>query len=527
MIESGDWVTPRLNYVKYFEKPPLFYWLVAIALRLGGENEASARLVPAVIATLGVISTATLAGAVWGGSAGLWSGCILATNLLYFALAREVVIDMLFSVLFALSVLAWGWAYSSRGKHEGAWHLASGALLGLAVLAKGPVACLLALGIALVVVTIDRDRQYLFQRHTLTGLAAMLAMSAPWFILVSLQNPEFPRYFVVVQHIERFLGSGIPEHVKPWHFFLPIAIAGFLPWSALLPAVVSSLCRGRKEDSLSQRRMTTVLASGTVVVLVFFSASKCKLIPYILPLWPFMAALLGVYCSRWFSEAKSCDGSARLGLAILGALVLLAPVAIWRFANNQHDVPPERILPHLRILSVGLVVWGVAQVFLAGARARQGSAWALVAGMLMVCLCLLTTIPVVAPCKAVRGILPDSLCPAPKEAVFAHWVGYEQSLGFYTHHRVTLLRNDPGELRFGAAQEPSDQWFLPGLRELSALMESSRPVFCVVKIEMASRFPTEVSSHATEIRRNADMVLFANEPALQLVGRPAAKGAPL
>src|SRR5512143_3575900 len=142
MIESSDWVTPRLNYVKYFEKPPLIYWLTAVNFELFGMSEFVARLWPAIFAMVGIGMTGALGRSMFGPWTGYAAAALLATTPLYFGLSQTLILDMPLTGLMTVALGAFWFAYTGdRWRAPFVWLLYAATALG--VLTKGPVAPLL------------------------------------------------------------------------------------------------------------------------------------------------------------------------------------------------------------------------------------------------------------------------------------------------------------------------------------------------------------------------------------------------
>ncbi len=285
MLERGDLLSPTLNYVPYWEKPPLLYWLNAAALHYLGESPFAVRIGTAAVAVLGLLVAWWLARVTFGSRAARWAPAILASSWMYFAVARVPIIDMLVSVLMAASLTAWFSAEHRSGGGRVLRWVVSGLFLGLATLAKGPVALVLVTGIAGVYLLVQRRWRQLLPA-TLTPLAVGVIVAAPWFVAMAREHPGFLHYFFWVQHVQRFLGSdGRVEHAKPLYYYVGVAVGGFLPWSFLWPGMAGWLgCRWRGLPP-DFRRVAHYLLAWTLVVLCFFSASTCKLAQYVLPAW--------------------------------------------------------------------------------------------------------------------------------------------------------------------------------------------------------------------------------------------------
>ncbi|HYQ99574.1 MAG TPA: phospholipid carrier-dependent glycosyltransferase, partial [Casimicrobiaceae bacterium] len=285
MAATGDFVTPRLNGLKYFEKPPLQYWITAFAYRAFGVHEWTARLWPAV-AGLVAVAAVGVAGAMLGGCAlGAFAAVALAGTLWHAGMAQILSLDAGLACFLALAFGALAVAQQperTAGSRRPWMWLAWAALAG-ATLSKGPIGIVLPAGAVVIYSALCRDYAIWRRLHLASGLALYLVLTAPWFIAVARVNDEFLSFFFVHEHLARFLTD---EHRRTgaWWYFVPLALAGSLPWLASLAygAPRAWRDRGTRPGAFSWRRLALVWAA---FVFLFFSASGSKLPSYILPMF--------------------------------------------------------------------------------------------------------------------------------------------------------------------------------------------------------------------------------------------------
>ncbi|WP_374682925.1 ArnT family glycosyltransferase, partial [Accumulibacter sp.] len=233
MAASGDWVTPRLNEFKYFEKPALQYWATTAGYKVFGQSEWTARLWPALTGFLSILLTWWTGRRLWGPVAGHLAAAILASSLLFVVLGHLITLDMGLSFFLQVAWTAFLFAQNDERSSSRRWMLLAWGALALAVLSKGLVALVLV-GAALVGYTLlNRDLSPWRRLAPLSGLALFLLVAAPWFVAVSLANPEFPQFFFIHEHFERFL-STVHRRNEPGWYFLAVYALGALPWSLLL-----------------------------------------------------------------------------------------------------------------------------------------------------------------------------------------------------------------------------------------------------------------------------------------------------
>ena len=204
------------------------------------------------------------------------------TSFGFFALARIVTIDMLFSFLLFAS-LACFYEFYREKKTLFLYLFFAG--LALAVLAKGPVAIVLLTVTILLFLYFEKRLSFIKETASVKGLLLFGVIAAPWFVLMCVREKEFFQFFFVDQHILRFLTT---RHKRsgPLYYFLPVLFGGLFPWSVFIPRAVIRFWRSQE---------TRLFLIWSLVVFTFFSVSGSKLPPYILPIFPALAVILGVY----------------------------------------------------------------------------------------------------------------------------------------------------------------------------------------------------------------------------------------
>src|SRR5574341_60370 len=242
MAVTGDWITPRLNGIKYFEKPPLQYWATASAYKVFGEHHWTARLWPGVTGFLGVIFVFLAGRKLFGAVAGYYAALVLASSALYVGVGHMNSLDM--GLTFFMTATALAFLLAQRAGTDPAasrrWMLAAWACAALAVLSKGLIGIVLPAGVVATYILLQRDWGLRGRLQWTRGALIFLAIAAPWFGLVQHANPEFARFFFIHEHFERFLAEA-HRRVEPWWFFIYVLAVGLLPWLTLLP---QSLIRG-------------------------------------------------------------------------------------------------------------------------------------------------------------------------------------------------------------------------------------------------------------------------------------------
>ncbi len=326
MLASGDYTTPRDDWVRYFEKPPLMYWLTAASVRALGPSEFAVRLPSALFSIGQMLLVAALGEVMFGPEAALPAALCLGLSPLFFGFARFLTLDpaLAFLVCAGLASFYAGAREElfSRGRAR-AWFGAAAACAALGTLVKGPVALVLVAGVALVYMLVDRQGWRILQIPWFSCALVYAAIALPWFILAARRNPEFARFFIVHEHIERYLQS--TEHQWGVWFLPVVALGGAWPWVCFVPFAVLDL---RADGRASRRSAFNFLVTWLCCVVVFFSVARSKLGSYVLPGLPPLAILAGygAVCAR---EQSSCAARriARAAVALNAVVSLSAFVA--------------------------------------------------------------------------------------------------------------------------------------------------------------------------------------------------------
>lgn len=306
MALSGDWVTPRLNGIKYFEKPPLQYWASAVAFKVFGEGEFTARMYTALSGLLCLLCVGYTARRLGTVEFALTSVGVLLASPYFLAMGGIVTLDMGLTAWTTLAVCAFLLAHAGPERERRRWMLVAWGGMGLAILSKGLIGIVFPSAAIFFHCLVNRDWGLLKRLEWLRGLALFFAITVPWHLAVSIANPEFAHFYFVHEHFERFL-SKAHRREEAWWFFWPILFGGFLPWALMLiPAAWSgwredqadksiASAGSRKDKAFPWRRFAIL---WTLLIMIFFSLSGSKLPAYILPVFPIFALVVADWLVR-------------------------------------------------------------------------------------------------------------------------------------------------------------------------------------------------------------------------------------
>ena len=234
MALSGDWVTPRLNGIKYFEKPPLQYWATATAFLWFGQNEWTARLWSGLTSFAGILLAAWAGARLFGPAAGFWGALVLASSLWWVLMGHLNTLDMGFAFFLQCSLCGFLVAQTASpgSRVERRAMLVAWACAGLSVLSKGLAGVVLPGMVLVAYCLVQREASPLRRLHLVAGIPLFLAITAPWFVLVQNANPEFARFFFLHEHFQRFLTTTHSREQPAW-YYLPILLLALLPWTTM------------------------------------------------------------------------------------------------------------------------------------------------------------------------------------------------------------------------------------------------------------------------------------------------------
>ena len=460
MAATGDWVTPRLDGLKYFEKPPLQYWATASLYSVFGVHEWAARAwaVGLAFACVPLVYGFTRRLG-YRAEESTVAAALLAINP-YFALTGQVnLLDQGFC--FFLCGAVFGFALAQRAAAGSAsernYMLLTWAALALAVLSKGIVTLVLAGGTVFFYMVIRRDASPLRRMHFLLGLPLFLVVTLPWFWLVQSRNPEFAQFFFIHEHFARFL-TNVHNRIEPWWYFLKVLLIALLP-------VLWNLRRVRwiapADAAAPAFRVDLYLVIWAALVFVLFSASHSKLASYVLPMMPALAVLLAPGIAAQPSAFRRAETTMLLLLVIVGVGLV--------FQGRQRT----------GALHGANIAWAAAVVVIAGVAAaltrrkdfdRPRQWFVLAAATAAGFQCLFMSYAVALPYRSTSTLVSQVSGGLRADDPLYSVGEYRHSLSFYLQRELAIY-DFSGELEFGLRQagvEPGTNDRAKFLRDWSA-----------------------------------------------------------
>ena len=488
MLQSGDWVTARLDGVVYLEKSPLKYWMMAVCFRIFGVHDWAARIPIALSAILLCWITARLTAWAAGVRAGLYAGLSLATCIGLFLFTRVLIPDVVLTLAVTLAMWAFLRALDDAEPRRRLWAHLFWASMAAGLLLKGLIAALfpIATGAIYLIATRQIAKRETWRRlYPVSGILLLLAIAAPWHILATIRNPPyfdftmhseagsyrgFFWFYFMNEHVLRFLNLRHPRdyNTVPRIYFWLFHVLWLFPWSVYLPVIAK--LEFRAPDRGSRTRLLALCWIGFVVG--FFTLSTTQEY-YSMPCYPAFALLLG--CAMGCARASE-DRLLRAGTRVAAGVATLAFVAIVFILVKVWNLPAPGDIsnalshnPDLYTLSLGhmgdltlqafaylrlpLAVAGVATLLGAvGAWSLKGKPAVISLALMMVVFFHAARLALVVfdPYLGSRALATALLQAPDGKLIVDDQYYYFSSVFFYSNRTALLLNGRVNNLEYGA-----------------------------------------------------------------------------
>jgi len=400
MVVTGDWIAPQFNNEPRFDKPPLVYWLMAIGYQILGVNEWAVRLPSALSAIALMLLVFYTCWRFFPSDRGpekfaFCAATLSSLNFLAIVWGRTGVSDMLLSGCMGGALLCFFLGYASSVGAVGAkglrprprpfletekgstpltptsnWYLLFYVLIGLAILAKGPVGIVLpGLIVGSFLLYLGKFWEVVREMKVWRGLLVIAAIAVPWYILITLSRGEtYIDSFFGYHNFERFTRV-VNEHSAPWYFYFAVVLLGFFPWSVYLPSAIVRLKfwqRRRWKQQPRSQHLGLFAFFWFAGIFLFFTVAATKLPSYVLPLIPAAAILVALVLAETSNRDRAASPQENRSLAIahgfnIGVSLLLAIAFFTLPAWLGYDpAAPEldKVLPASGLMAGAGIVWG-------------------------------------------------------------------------------------------------------------------------------------------------------------------------
>ena len=483
MVDSGDWLTPRLNDFKYFEKPVLQYWGTAVAFTVFGKSNASARLWTALLGFSTALFSMLVAFRLYGRRAAVYTFLISISYLMVVIFSHFLTLDMALSafVVFGIGSLVIAHSLPSSENQTRNWMLFGWAALALATLTKGLVAVVLPAATVVVYSLWQRDWRLWKNLHIVKGLLLYLLITAPWFIAVSIANPEFAQFFFIHEHFDRYT-SDVHSREGPIYYFIPYLLLGVCPW--LITSLRSLVSPGFKwlPEKPGQFHPQRFMWTFVVVTFCFFSLGQSKLPGYILPILPVIAVISGGQIAL-----RGRIDADRWVMLVLGLLLLFAALNVEQIASERY--PVQQWAAYKPWLMGSGILFLSSSVILFVKKAGQLSAFAGAAFLSMgASLLILSGANSLAESRSSRVVADAIEAALPAGVPVFGFQHFPESAVFYLGRPITIVEYE-GELAMGIRLEPEK--FLKTQAEFLTIWQNLDQAAVVVKINKLKNLDVE------------------------------------
>jgi 4-amino-4-deoxy-L-arabinose transferase-like glycosyltransferase len=511
MIATGDWLTPRINGVPYFEKPPLFYWLQAATMSIFGTGEFAGRLITSLLVSLTCLTTYATARTLYGRISGLLSALVLATCLMGYGMSRVAQLDapvtLFITATIALFLIAHRTpdARQKRNRYYAMYIAAA-----LAVMSKGLI-CIVIPGIVIGAwIALTGNWRILREARLIPGLILFLIIAAPWHILMSQRYSDFADFYFIHEHVTRYVSTEHKRTAPFWSFFA-VTILGLLPWTFLLPAACKhALFYPWSLRKAEPERLFLIL--WIVLPLLFFSASSSKLIPYIFPIFPPLCVVLGHYLAVLIRQdiGKKALSTA---VAAIAALYCTAIAALYLIPHVAPKLAHKIDMPEFSPLAMVAPVF-MAAAFLFIAAVRERNSRELIGRLSLIAALLAISINFGGGYfdRATVKPLAEQLKPhLDKDDWVVAYKSFWQDLPVYLNRDI-IVSGWTGELYHGVQNHPETQaWMITQDAFLNLCEAAPAKLFVFVRVADKEALPDSDTCRLHELGRYGKTLLLQKE----------------
>lgn len=530
MLQSGDWVTARLDGIAYLEKSPLKYWMIAVSYQIFGVHDWAARIPIALSAVLLCWLVARFGAWAAGERVGLYAGLVMSTSIGLFLFTRILIPDVILTLMVTLAL--WSMLRALEGEKRWAW--AMWAAIGTGLLLKGLIAALFPVAIAGLYLAISRQLGKWRLLRPFSGVLLMLAIAAPWHVLATIRNPPyfdftmhsesgsyrgFFWFYFINEHVLRFLNLRYPRdyNTVPRLYFWLFHLLWFFPWSMYLPAVWWK--RPAVEGRAAAVRLLAFCWVGFVLGFFTFSTTQEY---YSMPCYPAIALLLGAAVAHGSPWLRYGD---RVITAVAGVAMVAVAAILWMVRGMPAPGDIAAALsqnPELYTLSLGhmtdltlkafaylrlpLAVAGIA--FAIGTFGRKPGA--LVAMMVLFFHAARLALVTFDPYLGSRE-LAEALSQSPPGKLIMDGQYYTfSSVFFYTNRRALLVNGRFHNLEYGsyAPDAPKDVFIVD--EDLKRLWETRDRYYLVTEGPQMPRLQKLLGDSMFHVKQSGGKFVITN-----------------
>jgi 4-amino-4-deoxy-L-arabinose transferase-like glycosyltransferase len=352
---TGDWMTMHYNGKIIFDKPPLYYWIATLFTYIFGFTEWAIRLPAAICGVLTVVVTYLLGKTFYNQKVGFYSGIVVMTAFQFMIQSRIAEIDIMLTLLLASSILFFWQGYKYDNKN---YYLLSYLMMALGVVLKGIIGAAIPGFTIFLFLLFKGELKRIFKIKPILGSLIILAIGFPWYIIETIKHGEkFIDFALSFLFMARFKGV-VAGHPGPWYYYILAIILGFAPWSHFLPYSFIRTWKKRLSDP------ELLSLSFIIPVFIIFSIAKTKLPSYLLPIYPFLAIMVGKLWIDFFGEEQE---SMRKGMTVANIfLAIVTGLIIIGFSilgTSNYSGQYQELMPQLLFLAGTLAAGSILSIF--------------------------------------------------------------------------------------------------------------------------------------------------------------------
>lgn len=441
MVERSDWITPTYNGENRYDKPILFYWLMAASYKTFGINEFSARFPSAVSGFILCLALFFFVRHFHAPQEAFYAAISFALSLYFVVYSHAAVTDMALALFVTLSLMSFYFSVAEeRRSHFTSWYTYGFYLFSaFAFLTKGLIGILFPFGIAACFLLVTGGIRGLGKIFSLKGTLLFLIVSLPWYMAqLAINGQEFIQQFFIKHHFKRYTGV-ISGHRGPVYYYIPALVIGLLPWVVFLPRGIRNALKrdqGGKSTGLPGTHDTLGLFAFVwfSFIFVFFSLSTTKLPNYILPAIPAAFILIASGMTGIGTWKRYTHIAAAVLIALTGSAFLIAPSYLSRFGVHTEAW----------IIAAALILYALAALFLYTAFSRK-TLYSVIAVFMLAYLSLLQVKALPLINQHLQATLHKYSLYAKErlgsdETILAYRIN-NPSIVFYSGHRVVRVGN--------------------------------------------------------------------------------------
>lgn len=520
MIVTRDYITPRINGVAFLDKPILYYWLQASAIKLFGLKEWSLRFWPALLGVIGTLITYFAGRTLFNRRIGLLSAFILATCPLYYGASHYANLDLEVAIFISLSLFTFlcgiqGALTSSKR----ILLIMSYVFAALAFLTKGLIGIAFPVMIIGTWVILLNRWTILTKMHLIMGLLIFSAITLPWYILVQKANPQFLHFFFVTQQFSRFLTTQSFNSKATFWFYIPIVFIGAFPWTLFIIGSFTNTIKSIWKNRNTHANELFLLL-WVVLIFIFFSIPQSKTIGYILPIFPAMALLIAKRLDTLWDEPFT-----KRSLTII-VIYALSCFIIGLGSFIAPHIPSLEITPSLahQLKSNGILFTLSGLLFPFFIRPYSFSKifyWMLSTSSIFLLILMISTNAINQ--KSIKPLaleLKSILRPGDEIVTYFK---YYQDLPIYTEQRITIVAdwtasdiptNDNWlrELWYGMPFQNTQEWLIDETQFWKRFQNDRKRLYVLVNKNYYDQFTRHAKKAIYPVARYNNILLITNTP---------------